>query len=77
MHNEFGNKNEAAEIYWEWQDSQNPEIIRKMPVVEFNVAKNKMSAYKGTQFMEFIPEMAHMRPVPDEDRDFYFQKMSG
>ena len=77
LYNEYGTKNESADIYWELADSRNPEAVRKMPIVEFDVAKNKMSSFKGTHFMEFIPEMAHMRQVPDEDREYYLQKLSG
>lgn len=77
LYNEYGTKNESADIYWELADANNPEIIRKMPIVEFNVAKNKMGQYKGVQFMEFIPEMAHMSEVPKEDRDYYMQKLRG
>lgn len=76
LYNEFGVLNESSDIYWELADEGNPELTRKMPIVEFNVAKNKMNSFKGTQFMEFIPEMAHMRPVRDEDRDYYFQQMN-
>lgn len=76
LYNEFGTKNENADIYWELGDADNPEMTRKMPIVEFDVAKNKMDSFKGTRFMKFIPEMAHMWEVDDEERDYFFQKMN-
>lgn len=77
LYNEFGTSGENADIYWELADAKNTEVVTKMPIVEFDVAKNKMSAFKGTQFMEFIPEMAHMRETPEDDREYYLQKMNG
>lgn len=77
VYNEVGARGDQADVYWEMDDINQPGAVRKMPVFEMHIAKNKFSSYKGRQFLRFIPEMASFYEVPQEEAQQYQQMMKG
>lgn len=77
VYNEVGVKSDQSDIYWEMTDSRQPDMVRKMPVFEMHISKNKFSAYKGRKFLRFIPEMASFFEVDEEEEQRYRQMMRG
>lgn len=77
VYNEVGAKGDQADVYWEMTDTTQPDMVRKMPVFEMHIAKNKFSSYKGRQFLRFIPEMASFFEVEQEEAQLYQQMMKG
>lgn len=78
VYNEVGVKKDQANVHWEMKDAAHPEReARKMPVLEMNIAKNKFNSYKGTGFLNFIPEMATFIEPDEESIQYYRQQMRG
>lgn len=75
LHNDVGVKGDDADVYWELADDRNPEVTQKMPVLEMNIAKNKMSEHKGHEFLRFIPNMATFVEVGEDEANVYRQMM--
>ena len=76
LYNEVGISGDNASVYWELTDSDHPDAVRKMPVLEMHVSKNKFNSFKGREFLRFIPEMANFYEISDEEAQAYRQMMS-
>lgn len=66
VYNEVGLLKEAATIFY-----KNREDGPKLPVVELNVLKNKLSSYKGRLFYQFVPEMSYLYECDEEMQAYY------
>lgn len=75
LYNDVGVDGENADVYWELTDTDNPDVVRKMPVAEMHISKNKFNSFKGREFLRFIPEMANFYEVSEEETQAYRQMM--
>lgn len=76
-YNEVGIKKDNANLYWEMADARDATLVRKMPVFEMDITKNKFSSYKGRKFLRFNPDFASFYEVSEEENRAYHQMMKG
>lgn len=72
VYNEVHYKGEAANVYY--SINNNP---YKQPIFEIHFAKNKYGTYKGTNFLEFYPDMAYLKECDPQAQKTYLSIVYG
>lgn len=69
-HNDVGIKGEQAQIFWELEENGEE---KKMPIFECQIAKNKLSSFKGRILYRFTPETSSFDEMLPEEARKYIQ----
>lgn len=67
VYNEVGLRGEAANIYWESQDTPGA----RLPVLEVHFAKNKLASFKDRLFYHFRPRFSSLEEASPEQTRRY------
>lgn len=55
-----------AEIFHEAELPHDPGSVRRLPVVELDITKNKASSFQDVIFLMFYPEYSYLEEAPDQ-----------
>lgn len=72
-HSDVGVKQDQASVYWELQEGTE---LRKMPVYEVQIDKNKFSAAKNKLFFRFTPEFSDFEEAGEDESRRYMTMIS-
>lgn len=61
VYNEVGQRNEAAKVYWNAADGN------KMPILEVQFLKNKLSSFKGRLLYQFVPACSTLVEISEQE----------
>jgi len=76
LYNELHDRREKAEHYW-LDQADNPQLeLRKRPVVQMEIEKNKVNSFKGTLWFKFHEESARLIPTSREEVEDEIKKMT-
>jgi hypothetical protein len=66
-----------AQIFHDAELPHNPGTVQRLPVIELDIAKNKVDAFQDIIFYKFVPEYAYIEEAPEQWQEAWRQVLYG